>query len=296
MAVLMKNALRFIQPKSKRKGVSLADIKRGEKTLGALFPDEYKALFLMTNGGVVGDWTLLPLVSGEKTPAPDLFAYQREKRPEGIPNDLIVIGTSQNGEFLCYRVRKRFMQELVFIWNEKTGKTDCSALTLEQFFDWYAAKRKTKERLGTFPVTGTKLLVSDAIDGMKEDGNMVFSNVKAGDWTASLAYMENQTVKHVTVFYGKKLSSGKWHDFNKPIVVDSASVGIFNYDAYQKVDDAVHERMFNTDEQAWLMPEGVVALSGYGDGIYTIQLKYNVAKQLVGLKIDFDETEGECWE
>ncbi|GAF11090.1 hypothetical protein JCM19045_165 [Bacillus sp. JCM 19045] len=54
MAVLMKNALRFIQPKSKRKGVSLADIKRGEKTLGALFPDEYKALFLMTNGGVVG--------------------------------------------------------------------------------------------------------------------------------------------------------------------------------------------------------------------------------------------------
>lgn len=37
MAALMKNALRFIQPKSKRKGVSLADIKRGEKTLGAFF-------------------------------------------------------------------------------------------------------------------------------------------------------------------------------------------------------------------------------------------------------------------
>ncbi|MED3962842.1 hypothetical protein [Niallia taxi] len=40
-------------------------------------------------------------------------------------------------------------------------------------------------------------------------------------------------------------------------------------------------------DQGGIIPNGAVAMSGYGDGVYPVQLKYNISKQIVGVKIDF---------
>jgi len=54
----MKKVVNMINPSSKVAGVSLVELKKTEKALGAIFPDEYKELFLETNGAKFGDWTL----------------------------------------------------------------------------------------------------------------------------------------------------------------------------------------------------------------------------------------------
>ncbi|MGD6834660.1 hypothetical protein ACQCT5_21130 [Sutcliffiella halmapala] len=41
----MKKVINMINPSSKVAGVSLIELKKTEKALGAIFPDEYKELF-----------------------------------------------------------------------------------------------------------------------------------------------------------------------------------------------------------------------------------------------------------
>lgn len=41
----MKKVINMINPSSKVAGVSLVELKKQEKALGAIFPDEYKELF-----------------------------------------------------------------------------------------------------------------------------------------------------------------------------------------------------------------------------------------------------------
>lgn len=41
--------------------MSLLELKKKENELGDIFPDEYKELFLETNGSKFGDWTLFPI-------------------------------------------------------------------------------------------------------------------------------------------------------------------------------------------------------------------------------------------
>ncbi|MDQ0244720.1 cell wall assembly regulator SMI1 [Bacillus fengqiuensis] len=52
----MKKVINMIDSSSKVAGVSLLELKKIEKELGAIFPDEYKELFLETNGAKFGDW------------------------------------------------------------------------------------------------------------------------------------------------------------------------------------------------------------------------------------------------
>lgn len=51
----MKKVINMINPSSKVSGVSLLEFKKTERALGAFFPDEYKELFLETNGAKFGD-------------------------------------------------------------------------------------------------------------------------------------------------------------------------------------------------------------------------------------------------
>ncbi|MED3962841.1 SMI1/KNR4 family protein [Niallia taxi] len=45
----------MVNPSSKVAGVSLLSIKKTEKELGVIFPEEYKELFLKTNGAEFED-------------------------------------------------------------------------------------------------------------------------------------------------------------------------------------------------------------------------------------------------
>ncbi|MBM7661667.1 hypothetical protein JOC85_002470 [Bacillus mesophilus] len=308
--------INMINPGSKVAGVSLLDFKKTEKALGAIFPDEYKALFLETNGAKFGDWTLFPILTNDQsTLTIDIVKQNRENRPENVPSDMICIGENINGDKLCYRIRKRFMQELIFLWNEKTGISDCKASTLSQFIDWYVPKLNTikPKTVGTFTVESGKVIVTDPCYQVDEEElQIILSNVKNGNWTVSITYTDEEVVESLLVFYGEKKPSGKWHDYDKPIAVDSAQAGIFDLAVFGR-DEAIQYEVKNvydieidevglkyyvaccdmvaSDAQGGVVPGGAVSMSGYGDGMYDVKVKYNISKEVVGLMIDFGDEE-----
>jgi hypothetical protein len=312
----MKKVINMINPSSKVAGVSLLELKKTEKALGAIFPEEYKELFLETNGAKFGNWTLFPIQTNEQSALTiDIVKQNLENRPKNVPSDMICIGENINGDKLCYRIRKRFMQELIFLWNDKTGISDCKASTLSQFIEWYVPKVNTNKpkTVGTFTVESGKLIVTDPCYQVdEEDLQIILSNVKNGRWTASISYTPEEVVESLLVFYGEKNPSGKWHDCDKSIGVDSAQAGIFDL-AILGRDEAIQYEVKNvhdieidevglkyyvaccdvvaSDAQGGVVPSGAVSMSGYGDGMYEVKVKYNFSKQVVGVMIDFGDDE-----
>ncbi|GAB1763297.1 hypothetical protein PMEGAS70_53070 [Priestia megaterium] len=155
-----------------------------------------------------------------------------------------------NGDKLCYCVRKRFMQEQIYLWNEKTGLSDCRALSLSGFIEWYGPKVNTHKpkEVGTFTVENGKLIVADpAYAANEEDLQIILSNVKIGQWKAFISYMSDEVVESLSVFYGEKKPSGKWHVCEKLIAVDSAQAGIFDYKIFGR-DDAIQYQVKNVHD------------------------------------------------
>ncbi|MDQ0857887.1 SMI1/KNR4 family protein [Bacillus sp. V2I10] len=313
----MKKVINMIDSSSKVARVTLLELKKTEKELGAIFPDEYKELFLETNGAKFGDWTLFPIPADEQLEFTiDIVKRNREKRPKNLPSDRICIGEKMNGDILCYRIRKRFMQEQIYIWNDKTGISDCKASTLSQFIDWYVPRANTNnpKTVGAFTVESGELIVTDPCYQVDDENEMqiILSNVKKGNWTTSISYSNEEVVKNLLVFYGENKPSGKWHDYDKLIGVDSAQAGIFDLEAFGR-DDAIQFELKNvndieiaedglkyyvaccdivaSDAQGGVVPGGAVSMSGYGDGMYEVKVKYNVSKEVVGVMIDFREEE-----
>ncbi|GGE73696.1 SMI1/KNR4 family protein [Priestia taiwanensis] len=313
----MKKVINMIDSSSKVPGVSLLELKKTERELGAIFPDEYKELFLETNGAKFGDWTLFPIhIDRRSELAIDIVKQNRENRPEKISNDMICIGENVNGDKMCYRIRKRFMQEQIYLWSNKIGTSDCKALTLSQFIDWYVPKanaNKTKT-VGIFKVESGKLIVTDPCYKVdeQEEVQIILSNVKSGNWTASISYNNEEIVKSVLAFYGEKKTRGKWNDCDTLIGVDSGQAGIFDFILFGR-DDAIQYEVENiydikidevgikyfvacsdtaaSDAQGGVVPGGVVSMSGYGDGMYEVKVKYNTSKEIVGVMIDFGDDE-----
>lgn len=60
--------------------------------------------------------------------------------------------------------------------------------------------------------------------------------MKNGEWTTSITYTDEEVVERLLVFYGEKKPSGKWHDCDKPIGVDSAQAGIFDFAVFGMID------------------------------------------------------------
>lgn len=313
----MKKVINMINPSSKVDGVSLLELKKTEKALGAIFPDEYKEFFLETNGAKFGDWTLFPIQTNEQRTelTIDIVKQNRENRPKNVPSDMICIGENINGYKLCYRIRKRFMQELVFVWDNKTGISDYPASALSEFIDRNVRKMKTNnpKLVGTFTVECGKLIVTDPCYQVdeEEDLQIIFSNVKNGKWSASISYTPEEEVESLFVYYGEKKSSGKWHACEKQIGVDSAQAGIFDLKTFGR-DDAIHFEVKNvydieievglkyfvacsdmvaSDAQGGIVPGGAISMSGYGDGIYEVKVKYNISKEVIGVMIDFGDEE-----
>ncbi len=312
----MKKVINMIDSSSKVAGVSLLELKKIEKELGAIFPDEYKELFLETNGAKFGDWTLFPIQTNDHSELTiNIVKQNRENKPKNVPSDMICIGEKMNGDKLCYRIRKKFMQEQIYLWNDKTGISDCKTSTLSEFIDWYVPKAYTHKPkiVGTFTVESGKLIVTDPCYQMgEEEMQIILSNVKNGNWTASISYTHEEVVESLLVFYGEKKPSGKWHDCGKLIGVDSAQAGVFDITVFGR-DDAIQYEvknvydiemdevglkyyvaccdMVSTDSQGGVVPGGAVSMSGYGDGMYEVKVKYNVSKEVVGVMIDFRDEE-----
>ncbi|WP_342603086.1 hypothetical protein [Peribacillus sp. FSL E2-0159] len=167
--------------------------------------------------------------------------------------------------------------------------------------------------VGTFTIESGKLIVTDPCYQVdEEDLQIILSNVKNGRWTASISYTPEEVVESLLVFYGEKKPSGKWHDCDKSIGVDSAQAGIFDLAIFGR-DEAIQYEVKNvhdieidevglkyyvaccdvvaSDAQGGVVPSGAVSMSGYGDGMYEVKVKYNFSKQVVGVMIDFGDDE-----
>lgn len=289
----MSKLIKRLHPDSKMTGASAVDLKKAEHALGVLFPDEYKDLFLQTNGAQFGEWSLYTVPTRQAV-LQDIVRHN-EKRPVGLPDDLICIGENLTGDKLCYRIRKRFLQELVFRWNEKTGIAKYPSSSLEQFVEWHVPKRKMNQvyRLGRFMVESNELIVTDPYYGLEEDTDLqlILSNVKSGSWTAAIVYTKDEWVKQLIVFEGDKKRSGKWHRQEQPIGVDSALAGIFDRTAYRQNQAMKFEAIVSSDDQAGIVSFGAVSTSGFGDGLYDVDIQYDVSRQIVGVRIDFADDE-----
>jgi len=292
----MKKLINLINPSSIVAGVSLVELKKTEKALGAIFPDEYKELFLETNGAKFGDWTLFPIQTNEPGELLIDIVKQNQNRPKNLPNDMIFIGEKLGGEKLCYRIRKRFMQEQIYTWNEKTGLDKYASLSLSEFIDWQVPKVNTNKPsiLGSFMVENEKLIVTDPYYKVDENTELqiILSNVKNGSWTASISYSPDEVVKNLFVFYGDKKPSGKWHICDKQIGVDSSQVGVFDFGKFVRNESIQFDNGGVTPElQGRVVLSGVVSTSGYGDGVYEVKVKYNISKKVVGVMVNFVDEE-----
>ncbi|WP_172372174.1 SMI1/KNR4 family protein [Sporosarcina jiandibaonis] len=286
-----KKVINMINPSSKVAGVSLVELNKTEKALGAIFPDEYKELFLETNGANFGDWTLFPIQTNEQTALTIDIVKQNQNRPKNLPSDMICIGEKMSGDKLCYRIRKRFMQELIYTWNDKTGLGKYASLSLSEFIDRHVPKVNTNKpnKLGTFMVESGKLIVTDPYYKVDEEAELqiVLLNVKNGNWTASISYNPDEVVKNLFVFYGEKKPSGKWHVCDKQIGVDSAQAGIFDFKTFGRDESIQFDEVVASNAQGGVVSDGAVSMSGYGDGMYEVKVKYNISKKVVGVMIDF---------
>lgn len=301
----MKKVIDIIDSKSIKTGVSLVDLKKAEKQLGALFPDEFKDLYVETNGAEFGEWVLFSLI----------MIQNQSNRPENLPADMLCIGESKSGDKLCYRIRKRWMQEHVYRWTAKSGNIENKSSTLYEFIDWFVPKKNAgkSQAIGHFAVESGKLIVTDPCYSTEDTEMQVhLSNVKKGHWTAFISYTDDAVVETLTAYSAEKKPSGKWHICDRLIGVDSAQAGIFDAAVFGK-DESIPGEVENvygiemdekglkyyvacsdtvaSDDQSGTIPGGVIAMSGYGDGMYEVSIKYNIFKEIVGVRISFSDEE-----
>lgn len=167
--------------------------------------------------------------------------------------------------------------------------------SLEQFVDWDVPKRKANQvhRFGCFMVESNELIVTDPYYGLEEetDLQLILPNVKSGSWTVAIIYTEDEWVKQLLVFEGDKKRSGKWHRQDQPIGVDLALAGIFDGTAYHQNKEMDFETVVSVDDQAGIVSFGAVSTSGFGDGLYDVDIQYDVSRQIVGVRIDFADDE-----
>ncbi|MBT2701597.1 SMI1/KNR4 family protein [Bacillus sp. ISL-40] len=313
----MKNLIELLP--TRKPGVDEIHIKAAEEKLGALFPDEYKELFMMINNPEIGDWILYPIKDSVnlKQTWDDIVRQNLGQREEALSNNLIAIGENGTGDKLCFRVRKKFMQSQVYIWDHETTRARVVALSLKEFTEREAAKNKNETiSLGSFQVPSGKLIISDPCYGYDEedteDLQVLLKPAKRGDWSATVSYDEEEVVHQLVVFWGNTEPEGEWIPIDQLIAVDSAQAGIFDctfFDDDEKIIDEI-ENVYDiemdddvskyyvaccdavgSEQQGGIVPGGAVAMSGYGDGLYPVYIKQDASSEIVSVMIDFLESD-----
>lgn len=309
----MKKIINMINSSSKVTGLTLLELKKIEKELGAFFPSDYKDFYLESNGAEFGEWILYPLMIKEDSKLKtDIIKKNREYRPANLPDEMISIGENTKGDRLCFRLRKKFMQEQIYYWNSETGQINNKALSLTHFIDWFIPvnSSNTPKLVGRFMVESGTLIVTDPSYSIDEKNSrqVILSNVKKGEWKATVSYTEEDLVENLQVFYGENKSVNKWENYKDMIAVDSGQAGIFDISFFGKDSNIPFEmkNIYNidinspgskyyvacadataTDLQGGVVPGGAVTTSGYGDGLYKVKVIYNTAQEIVGVKIVF---------
>jgi hypothetical protein len=151
-----------------------------------------------------------------------------------------------------------------------------------------------------------KVVVSDPCYEVDNGWNMTLNRVKEGEYIVDIR-MKNNRVSSIALRHIDHEDC----KINQPkggIGVDSGQVGIFSYDTYrndsifadQDSDFAAKEDCvedgdlwygfmcdFTLSEQQWgAYDNGVVTSSGWGDGVYTLNVAMNRNK-IVGFRIEF---------
>ncbi|MFB3224749.1 SMI1/KNR4 family protein [Exiguobacterium sp. PHA03] len=281
----MKPAIRHINPSSKRPGVSLVEIKRAEKILGVKFPTDYISLMQESNGPAFHDWQLYSIPTESSHAEVKDIIHHYANRPDGLPEDMICFGEHLDGRRLCYRIRRRFLQELVFTWHPKKGLEKYCASSLDAWVESEMLRDRANKKIsiGTFNVS-SRMLVTDSNE--QDAASIILEQVKSGVWTASVTYASDGTIRLLTVYEGNDQPTGKWTRSHE-IAIDSGYVLISDEIAFRKQE--LSEELFFGQEDLHLLRAGIMTESGYGDGIYDLKVKKNRDKQIIGVRINFME-------
>lgn len=281
----MKPAIKYIDPSSKRPGVSLVDIKRAEKILGVKFPTDYISLIQESNGAIFHDWILYSIPTESSHAEVKDIIHHYANRPDDLPEDMICFGEHLDGRRLCYRIRRRFLQELVFTWHPKKGLEKYCASSLDAWVESEMLRDRANKKIsiGTFNVS-SRMLVTDSNE--QDAASIILEQVKSGVWTASVTYASDGTIRLLTVYEGNDQPTGKWTRSHE-IAIDSGYVLISDEIAFRKQE--LSEELFFGQEDVHLLRAGIMTESGYGDGIYDLKVKKNRDKQIIGVRINFME-------
>ncbi|WP_290749619.1 SMI1/KNR4 family protein [Exiguobacterium sp. UBA3968] len=281
----MKPAIRHINPSSKRPGVSLIDLKRAEKILGLKFPTDYISLMQESNGPAFHDWQLYSIPTESSHAEVKDIIHHYANRPDGLPEDMICFGEHLDGRRLCYRIRRRFLQELVFTWHPKKGLEKYCSSSLNEWVESEMLRDRANKKIsiGTFSVS-SRLLVTDSNE--KDAASIILEQVKSGTWTASVTYDSDGTVRLLTVYEGIDQPTGRWTRSHE-ITIDSGFVLIGDATMFRQ--EKLAEELFFGQQDVQLLRAGIMTESGYGDGIYDLKVKKNRDKKIIGVQINFME-------
>lgn len=129
----MKDVIELIH--TRKIGVDESDIKATEDKLNAVFPEQYKELFKLTNNAEIGEWTLYPIKDQKKLNKTwdDVIRQNTEVREEDMPEDLIAIGDDGSGDKLCFKVNNGKMENEIYIWYHEDRELEEYAPSLKEF-------------------------------------------------------------------------------------------------------------------------------------------------------------------
>lgn len=181
--------------------------------------------------------------------------------------------------------------------------------------------------LGEFEIKSGEVIISDPCYAIGTWCQGLVRNVKNGTWVADVACLEESGRNAFLVVHHKDyiMPMGTvWEQLDFDIGVDSGQAGFYDYAGYKK-DDSVPNSIKNslgfdlnepgekfyayncdltlkTEHDAGVLPTGVVASSGYGDGSYTISVVKDEDGKVVAMEIIFidiiggSDEDGESYE
>jgi hypothetical protein len=185
-----------------------------------------------------------------------------------------------------------------------------------------------KSILGTFNVTGDKLVITDPCYS-RGGGCVIVDNVVPGMWFGTVCYSnegswgrrvcrveaqrsggtyEDLTKLLGSVFSAVQLEGARWTP-ECGVSVDSGQAGIFDEARYPRDECGEYggtgtfygracEATLNGQQSGGVIAEGVVARSGYGDGEYTCETFRDSNDRVLAVRITFigndEHDEDEC--
>jgi hypothetical protein len=158
------------------------------------------------------------------------------------------------------------------------------------------------KQIGTFIVTGDKLIVTDPCYDRGTWCQGIVENVSPGRWDARIVMSKQGRVASLEVACEHRLTTELvWTELPFEVGVDSGQAGIFDESLYPRgatgecgdgttfYSRACAATLDDNDrtKRAGIVAEGAVSSSGYGDGSYTAFAAMNPDGRVVGVRVVF---------